>query len=158
MLFRSHLITEEIMLETKQISEAFSDYMNFDVYKKDMFLHLNEIHNFGIVVLSDEVYSRRFETKHTIEHVRELTKVPVINSKVANLYPAYSSVAPLALSFYENFDGSGIPNGLSGTAIPELSRYGRIVCDFVYALYDMPMRSEERRVGKECRSRWSPYH
>src|SRR2546423_9539897 len=22
----------------------------------------------------------------------------------------------------------------------------------------LPMRSEERRVGKECRSRWSPYH
>ena len=22
----------------------------------------------------------------------------------------------------------------------------------------MPPRSEERRVGKECRSRWSPYH
>ena len=21
-----------------------------------------------------------------------------------------------------------------------------------------PARSEERRVGKECRSRWSPYH
>ena len=26
------------------------------------------------------------------------------------------------------------------------------------ARHDMPMRSEERRVGKECRSRWSPYH
>ena len=23
---------------------------------------------------------------------------------------------------------------------------------------DMVYRSEERRVGKECRSRWSPYH
>ena len=23
---------------------------------------------------------------------------------------------------------------------------------------DMEFRSEERRVGKECRSRWSPYH
>ena len=23
---------------------------------------------------------------------------------------------------------------------------------------DKDMRSEERRVGKECRSRWSPYH
>ena len=22
----------------------------------------------------------------------------------------------------------------------------------------MEVRSEERRVGKECRSRWSPYH
>ena len=27
-----------------------------------------------------------------------------------------------------------------------------------YIFYDGPPRSEERRVGKECRSRWSPYH
>ena len=26
------------------------------------------------------------------------------------------------------------------------------------AAYKNYMRSEERRVGKECRSRWSPYH
>src|SRR2546422_2189203 len=25
-------------------------------------------------------------------------------------------------------------------------------------LYEAQKRSEERRVGKECRSRWSPYH
>ena len=26
-------------------------------------------------------------------------------------------------------------------------------------IWDLPdLRSEERRVGKECRSRWSPYH
>ena len=34
---------------------------------------------------------------------------------------------------------------------------------FVYGLlynymYAPNVRSEERRVGKECRSRWSPYH
>src|SRR3712207_6114292 len=28
----------------------------------------------------------------------------------------------------------------------------------VLAATDLPVRSEERRVGKECRSRWSPYH
>ena len=34
-----------------------------------------------------------------------------------------------------------------------------IVDDFNYADYkSMYNRSEERRVGKECRSRWSPYH
>ena len=28
-----------------------------------------------------------------------------------------------------------------------------------YSIYwDKETRSEERRVGKECRSRWSPYH
>ena len=33
--------------------------------------------------------------------------------------------------------------------------------DFIEKLeqgYDTLLRSEERRVGKECRSRWSPYH
>ena len=28
----------------------------------------------------------------------------------------------------------------------------------VIPINDPPERSEERRVGKECRSRWSPYH
>ena len=30
--------------------------------------------------------------------------------------------------------------------------------DHFYPLYGDADRSEERRVGKECRSRWSPYH
>ena|SRR2546425_11557289 len=29
---------------------------------------------------------------------------------------------------------------------------------FVKRVVGVPGRSEERRVGKECRSRWSPYH
>ena len=28
----------------------------------------------------------------------------------------------------------------------------------ILALQEVDFRSEERRVGKECRSRWSPYH
>ena len=27
-----------------------------------------------------------------------------------------------------------------------------------HIVYQIKIRSEERRVGKECRSRWSPYH
>src|SRR2546430_7165224 len=30
--------------------------------------------------------------------------------------------------------------------------------DMVGNIENLRMRSEERRVGKECRSRWSPYH
>ena len=32
------------------------------------------------------------------------------------------------------------------------------VCAVPFANYYNSNRSEERRVGKECRSRWSPYH
>src|SRR5256885_15848057 len=28
----------------------------------------------------------------------------------------------------------------------------------IFLIMSIPVRSEERRVGKECRSRWSPYH
>src|SRR2546430_7476493 len=31
-------------------------------------------------------------------------------------------------------------------------------CVFGASLQTADIRSEERRVGKECRSRWSPYH
>ena len=30
--------------------------------------------------------------------------------------------------------------------------------EVVKTISDLFLRSEERRVGKECRSRWSPYH
>ena len=33
----------------------------------------------------------------------------------------------------------------------------KVIC-FVMNAEDALCRSEERRVGKECRSRWSPYH
>ena len=40
-----------------------------------------------------------------------------------------------------------------GIASPEMIR------DWSYGEVKKPeTRSEERRVGKECRSRWSPYH
>ena len=42
---------------------------------------------------------------------------------------------------------------LSGTGCPELGEL--LVLPLTGSLGD---RSEERRVGKECRSRWSPYH
>ena len=41
-------------------------------------------------------------------------------------------------------------------SIPSISREETQAADFLQNYIEM--RSEERRVGKECRSRWSPYH
>ena len=47
---------------------------------------------------------------------------------------------------------------------PDIAASGKFVKDGDYWIYrydDKTIaknRSEERRVGKECRSRWSPYH
>src|SRR2546430_11791250 len=34
----------------------------------------------------------------------------------------------------------------------------QVLCDLNATVSESAARSEERRVGKECRSRWSPYH
>ena len=39
----------------------------------------------------------------------------------------------------------------------DAGREGELIFRTVYCLAGC-QRSEERRVGKECRSRWSPYH
>src|SRR5690554_2078342 len=46
---------------------------------------------------------------------------------------------------YTNFCITGLPNFKTSIAWVEIILF-------------MIARSEERRVGKECRSRWSPYH
>ena len=48
-------------------------------------------------------------------------------------------------------DALGIPYGISPRLVRGLDYYTRTTFEFA-------ARSEERRVGKECRSRWSPYH
>ena len=60
-----------------------------------------------------------------------------------------------------------IPKGLAGDINPQYRRVSGIKRRFALPgartprspseTYPYP-RSEERRVGKECRSRWSPYH
>ena len=51
---------------------------------------------------------------------------------------------------------SGMCNGYAQANLVVLPR--ELAFDFLLFTTRNPKRSEERRVGKECRSRWSPYH
>ena len=48
-------------------------------------------------------------------------------------------------------------NGIPQTAQQSIP-FQRMFPDGICRVTDNYYRSEERRVGKECRSRWSPYH
>ena len=59
-----------------------------------------------------------------------------------------------------NFPGHRVPeSSLSHAASPQGSRIKPQSCCQAAGFHQQTsFRSEERRVGKECRSRWSPYH
>ena len=61
---------------------------------------------------------------------------------------------------YEAFRYLGCPNYEKAAA--EYAAFAEIIEEHVPEVHYLPeddlTRSEERRVGKECRSRWSPYH
>ena len=67
---------------------------------------------------------------------------------------AYPLLKPLTAQLIEEIRAYGILE-------VSLEQY-QIVCNsivrFAQSLQVDSYRSEERRVGKECRSRWSPYH
>src|SRR2546426_10875741 len=60
----------------------------------------------------------------------------------------------LQAGFDPDYWSYGVGRVLRALIMQELIRRGVRVYDFLGG----EDRSEERRVGKECRSRWSPYH
>ena len=77
-------------------------------------------------------------------------------SAVAENYPYKSDVLWVTVPNHADWL---YKTGEKATVEVQLYKYG-IPRDNVTVTYEIggDMRSEERRVGKECRSRWSPYH
>ena len=48
------------------------------------------------------------------------------------------------------------PKNVTRKLLDLINEFGKVAGYKIYA--QKSLRSEERRVGKECRSRWSPYH
>ena len=62
---------------------------------------------------------------------------------------AFESLSDKLQNIFKNLRGKGrLTEADVKTALKEVK----------LALLEADVRSEERRVGKECRSRWSPYH
>jgi len=87
---------------------------------------------------------------------------------VQRLYVAYFNrpADPGGLAYWEGLLPStaatqaqlaAIAAGFSGSQEYAALYAGQTDTEIVNSLYTN-LRSEERRVGKECRSRWSPYH
>src|SRR2546430_3544214 len=79
---------------------------------------------------------------------------------VVTLYVAKGEVQraadAAALVAAKGFVDSGVTSDPANTSLQTLAE--NMATAGINAILPQNKRSEERRVGKECRSRWSPYH
>src|SRR6266513_2371519 len=106
--------------------------------------------HFGTVCLIRSFASRRgFDRAVAKPH-----SAPILPGRDHHAKPCYESpMLALVLAATLHFD---FPAVQVGVAENESGPTGATV--FYFPKPVMAERSEERRVGKECRSRWSPYH
>src|SRR5258708_21922221 len=78
----------------------------------------------------------------------------------------WSTLRPYHLMFGVRVRDAGLPSSITGISLSlgviaevvALAIFPRLEQRFSLRTLFAAARSEERRVGKECRSRWSPYH
>src|SRR2546422_11351451 len=95
---------------------------------------------------------------HTGAHAIEATsKIATLHREAGAIGMAHARRLAETLGSAEAGTADRLQRLLERYALPlELPRSATV--DDLVAAMQLDKRSEERRVGKECRSRWSPYH
>ena len=136
------------------------DSLGYFFYATDISVlgHLPEnytlANNFWPIFLS--LFFSLFQFENTIQYMdlqknlamilSTITIIPIYFLSKKFVEPKYSIVAVIIFTFEPRL----IQNSITGIVEPFFILLGTLTLLF--------FRSEERRVGKECRSRWSPYH
>ena len=136
----------------------FTTYVNetktveYAVHDVDKLLHVEELPDTGKSVdvqskdiqLQDVSFSYDKESgKQVLSHINLKIPEGKFTALVGPSGGGKSTIARLIARFWDVNDGKITIGGVDIRSMP---------------LAQLADRSEERRVGKECRSRWSPYH
>ena len=96
------------------------------------------------------------ERKHLASSIESVDMGKNISRPIIKLQDVFSGTVPgVTMLKGSNLPGS-VPGSISIRGISTLQNAEPLV--IIDGMEQPTTRSEERRVGKECRSRWSPYH
>src|SRR5690606_33491106 len=122
-----------------------------------VFLRECEKHNITTAGIEPSLRARTYASKHLVAPVYpSLAELPPATYDAITAWHVLEHVT----DFHETLRSLKsllTPDGRLFIAVPNLKSHDAQSYGSFWAGYDVP-RSEERRVGKECRSRWEPDH
>ena len=154
----------EIILDEKKLDELFEDF-EIALLEGDVALEVAEK---IIGDLKKSLYGKKFKKSQDLDLCLETAlKTALKNILIPNDEGLIDQVKekdtkPFVIVFI-GINGTGKTTTI-GKIVKYLEKHGLssvLAASDTYragAIEQLEVRSEERRVGKECRSRWSPYH
>lgn len=90
------------------------------------------LHDVGVVSIPYEMNGKK--ENFTPEEIEIIHREPLVSQEILSAITEYPQLAQIARHSYENYDGSGYPDGLSGEDIPLLSRIISVARGYDYMI------------------------
>ena len=130
--------TEEHAQRLAALSQKIGNKLKLTQLEQDQLILLARLHDIGKISISRHILNK--PGKLTEQEWAEMRAHPEIGCRIATASPQLLSIAELILTHHEHWDGRGYPQGLSGEAIPLLSRIIALVDAYDVMTQDRPYR------------------
>jgi diguanylate cyclase (GGDEF)-like protein/PAS domain S-box-containing protein len=117
--------TENHNSRMKNLALKLGEELDLDTEKLDELEILARLHDIGKIAIPDSILKKPGSL--TDEEWSKMKEHPEIGYRIAEASKELATIADKILSHHERWDGSGYPNGLSGSDIPLLARIASVV-------------------------------
>jgi putative nucleotidyltransferase with HDIG domain len=127
-------------IRVTQYSELLAEHLELAPAKLELIRIGGPLHDIGKIGISDEILNA--PRKLTIEEFEIMKSHTTKGAKILEQVPELPpQVIEIVRSHHERWDGKGYPDGLAGTAIPELARLVAVTDAFDAMTSDRPYRA-----------------
>ena len=106
--------------EVARIADAVAARLGLSVAERGLVKRTAELHDIGKLALSDAVLTKTGPLDQ--DEWEEVRRHTLAGEKLLRSFPSLDPVGALVRSTHERYDGSGYPDGLSGSEIPLVAR------------------------------------
>lgn len=144
-LFARRYLSRSLTEEKTEMVARFAEFLGWSETTVTNCRNLMRYQDVGLTVVPERIYRKQGE--YTDREWREIKKHPQLGMKLVLIRSDLAPISEMMYQTHENFDGSGWPKGISGTAIaPEVTAV-RLVTE--YLDYELDNSHAEARIFVE---------